>query len=265
MALENTVKGSPLVRLIGFPATLIHGDTLVLDRWQWLSRRVPVVREGSLRLLDAGCGQGAFTIGMALRGYVAHGLSWDEAALTKARERAEICKARTATFDVQDVRTLDRRDDLKGAFDVVMCTEVIEHILDDAKVMQDLANALKPGGRLLLTAPNADYRPMTHHDAGPFSTVEDGGHVRKGYRDAELRALCVRAGLTVEGVSYCSGFFSQKSTAVLRTIAETRLGYPVAWATTLALRPLAPMFDRYVEGVWPGYSICIEARKAWKA
>ncbi len=29
-----------LVKLIGFPATLIHGDTMVLDRWLWLKGRL---------------------------------------------------------------------------------------------------------------------------------------------------------------------------------------------------------------------------------
>jgi hypothetical protein len=37
---------SALVRLVGFPATLIHGDPLVLDRWFWLKARLPKTRNG---------------------------------------------------------------------------------------------------------------------------------------------------------------------------------------------------------------------------
>jgi 2-polyprenyl-3-methyl-5-hydroxy-6-metoxy-1,4-benzoquinol methylase len=63
----------------GFPATLIHGDTLVLDRWLWISsRHVTSVRTGSKRLLDVGCGSGTFTNWFELLGYKALGLSWDE-------------------------------------------------------------------------------------------------------------------------------------------------------------------------------------------
>jgi SAM-dependent methyltransferase len=69
----------------GFPATLIHGDTLVLDRWLWISRHLTSVRAGSKRLLDVGCGSGAFTIGLALLGYKALGLSWDERNQSQGR------------------------------------------------------------------------------------------------------------------------------------------------------------------------------------
>ncbi len=255
------MTGSPLVRLMGFPATLLQGDLLVLDRWRWLTARLPRVSPGSVSLLDVGCGHGAFSIGHALRGYRTLGLSWDDAALKKAQERAAICKADLASFEVQDVRTLDAREDLAGRFDVVTCTEVIEHVLDDQKLMTDIARCLRPAGRLLLTTPNADYKPINRHHAGPFLPIEDGRHVRKGYTEPMLRALCDAAGLEVESVTYCSGFFSQKGTAALWALSPKRALYPAAWAVTLPLRPLPLLFDPILKSAWPDYSICIEARK----
>src|SRR6266481_5239985 len=103
---------SALVRLVGFPATLVHGDPLVLDRWFWLKARLPKTRNDE-RLLEVGCGSGAFPIGAALRGYRAVGLSWDERSV--AKERAIYCKAPSAQFEVLDIRELDRRADLVGA------------------------------------------------------------------------------------------------------------------------------------------------------
>jgi 2-polyprenyl-3-methyl-5-hydroxy-6-metoxy-1,4-benzoquinol methylase len=81
---------SLLVRIFGFPATLIHGDTLVLDRWLWLRQRLPVTANGD-SLIDIGCGTGAFSIGAAKRGYQALGLSWDERNQMEAKKRAQIC------------------------------------------------------------------------------------------------------------------------------------------------------------------------------
>jgi len=46
-----------LVKLFGFPATLIHGDTLVVDRWNWLKARLPATNK-NLKLLDVGCALG---------------------------------------------------------------------------------------------------------------------------------------------------------------------------------------------------------------
>src|SRR4051812_40714756 len=118
-----------LVRLFGFPATLIHGDTLVLDRWLWLRARLPRTLD-QMRLLDVGCGTGAFTIGAARRGYTSVGLSWDSRNQQIATERAALCRATGATFSVQDVRELFSRGDYSESFDVVLCFETIEHVID---------------------------------------------------------------------------------------------------------------------------------------
>ena len=250
---------SALVRLIGFPATLIHGDTLVLDRWLWLKKRLPKPAKGK-KLLDVGCGTGAFAIGAAKLGFDSFGVSWDERNQNVAQSRAKICHV-DAHFDVLDVRKLDTREDFRDKFDALVCTENIEHILDDAKLMRDMAACLKPGGAIYLTSPNINYRPMTKDDLGPFVPIENGGHVRKGYGEDRLRELCAQAGLEAEEISYCSGYLSQKTTALLRVMA--RVNHPIAWGLTLPLRALPPLLDGAVSSVlkWPGFSICLVAHK----
>jgi SAM-dependent methyltransferase len=251
---------SLLVKLIGFPATLIHGDTLVLDRWLWLKRCLSR-SENAEKLLDVGCGSGAFTIGAALRGYDALGLSWDERNQQVAAERAQICHARNARFEVWDARRLDERSDLEGQFDVAVCCEVIEHILDDRKLMRDISRCLKPDGRLFLTTPNSHYRPITREDNGPFVPIESGGHVRKGYTREQLNQLCEQNGLRVEHDSACSGFLSQKITSLLRGLS--RIHPWIGWGMTLPLRVFPPVFDRAFTSwlAWPQFSLCLEARK----
>ena len=40
-----------------------------------------------------------------------------------------------------------------NSFDVVLCTEVLEHVPEPITAVKELSRILKPGGRLLLTAP----------------------------------------------------------------------------------------------------------------
>jgi 2-polyprenyl-3-methyl-5-hydroxy-6-metoxy-1,4-benzoquinol methylase len=253
-------RSSILVRLFGFRATLVHGDTLVLDRWNWLRGRLPVTRNGE-QVLDVGCGSGAFSIGAALRGYECLGLSWDAENQDVAQVRAQICAAPGARFEIQDVRSLDAREDLVGRFHIVLCLENIEHILNDRKLIADIARCLRPGGRLLLSTPNLLYRPFTAEYRGPFAEVEDGGHVRKGYSPAMLRELCELSGLRVEAIGYCSGFTSQKITGVMRAVSGRSAA--LAWVLCLPFRLIPPLVDPCLARVfgWPGFSITLEAYK----
>ena len=251
---------SLLTKIFGSPVTFIHGNTLVLDRWMWLKARLPETNNGE-NLIDIGCGSGAFSIGAALRGYKTLGLSWDKCYQKVASYRAEICKAENVNFELLDLTYLDSREDLIGKFDIAICFENIEHLIDDRKLICDIASCLKPGGRLLLTTPYLYYRPMTPECYGPFSTKQDGGHVRRGYTKGMLEELCRHANLTPEHFSYCSGIISQKITKIFISISKI---HPIlGWIITLPLRFLPLVLDKLVMNITqlPYFSICMEAYK----
>ncbi|MGB8481676.1 MAG: class I SAM-dependent methyltransferase [Acidobacteriaceae bacterium] len=216
---------------------------------------------GSRSLVDVGCGTGAFAMGAARRGYRALGLSWDTRNQTVAQQRAKICNADTASFEVQDVRRLDERPDLAEQFDVAICCECIEHILDDVKLMQDIARCLKPEGVLLLTTPNLSFKPMAY-DNENLSAGDDGGHVRRGYSPEGLKHLCQASGLEVMRIEYCSGFLSQKLTSFKR-IAANATSEMISWPIVLPFRWIPLLFDAAVTRAmhWPDYSITLVARK----
>ena len=77
-----------------------------------------------------------------------------------AREHFKLC--RTVTLDI-DPRTrpdvvadITRRNDsllAPESFDLVCCTEVLEHVLDPFGAVAEMHRILKPGGHLLLTTP----------------------------------------------------------------------------------------------------------------
>lgn len=251
------VRSSILVRLFGYRALFIHGDPLVLDRWRWLRPRLPAPG----KLLDVGCGNGSFTVGAAKAGHDALGLTWDEADQAHAVDRARLAEAANASFEIQDVRELDQRADLRGRFATVISLENIEHILDDERLMAAMAATMAPGSTLLLTTPNDAYRPINKADAGPFLPIEDGRHVRKGYSPERLTELCEANGLVVVELSSCSGFVSQKLAWLLWAV-RGRLA-PLAWLAVLPFRVLPPLVDPLIRRVtgWPDYSVCVVARK----
>ncbi len=252
---DRPMFNSLLVKLFGFHATLHHGDALVWDRWRWLQRRVRQTHNAD-RLLDIGCGSGAFTIGMAKRGYQSLGLSWDARNQKVAQQRADICSASNATFEICDVRQLHERTDFFGLFDVILCCENIEHIIDDFHLMNSMAACLKPGGRLLLTAPYIRRIPWSSMDYGPFPDFEDGRHVRRGYNRAMIAELCVHSGLTIEEISYVSGPISQAIAFLLERLGR-RVHPLFGWLVVLPLRPLPPVLDKLLIQIFGMTPFCI--------
>ena len=249
-----------LTKILGSWAGLIQGDTLTWDRWRWLKSRLPETRNEE-RLIDVGCGTGAFTICAAMRGYSALGLTWDTTDSTVAATRAQIIGARKASFRICDVRTMDEHPDLRDVFDVAICCENMEHILDDFRLARSLFECLRPGGRLLLTTPNFLNHSISSYDLGPFKKIEDGWHVRRGYTPSSLAEVVTSAGFIVEEISYCSGFFSQKVTGFLRLFGGRM--YPLGWILTVWLRPFIPVADIVFHACfrYPKYSIGIVAYK----
>ena len=81
---------------------------------------------------------------------------------------------------------------LNGAsFDTVVCQNVLEHVEDDEDVLRRCAALLRPGGRILVLAPQSP--------ALKGSLDEYLGH-RRRYRAADLQRLAEKAGLRVAHV-----------------------------------------------------------------
>ena len=70
----------------------------------------------------------------------------------------------------------------EASFDAVISFQVIEHIPDDGAFVREIARVLRPGGRFVVTTPNA-----------PMSLTRNPWHVRE-YRADELRDLLLGNG-----------------------------------------------------------------------
>lgn len=248
-----------LIKVIGYLATVLHGDAAVFDRWLWLRKNL---RRGSLRTLDAGCGSGAFALYAAKIGNEVVGISFDERNNKAAKERANILGISNARFITGDLRELDSMKGDLGLFDQIICSETIEHILGDRKLIKDLSDLLRPEGRLLLTTPYKNYsKRLLGDDKVPLSTYEDGGHVRWGYTHEELEQIFNEAGLSVSKKNYVSGIVSQLN-IVLYRILQSKINYKIAWILCFPFRALV-IFDSIITKIvkFPRLSVAVVGEK----
>jgi len=104
------------------------------------------------RVLDVGCGEGAFAAELAGAG--ADVLAVD--VVQEPLERAARAHPGLATALIDPDGRWDLQD---AAYDVVWAGEVIEHVADTAAWLSEVRRVLRSGGRLLLTTP--DTGPVT--------------------------------------------------------------------------------------------------------
>jgi len=113
-----------------------------------------------------------------------------------------------------------------------VCMEVIEHIRDDEKLLEDLCSLLKKGGKLILSTVSKDsWFSKKYPDS--ISKEEDGGHVRLGYSRKELEEKLKRSGFSIEGSASCIGVITQRVLAL-----EYRLRKPKLLSYNTAFRAL---------------------------
>ncbi len=159
-------------------------------------------------LLDAGCGGGRHCFGALDRGVNVVGLDLDVPSLRIARAGIHERRGR-ATDKLHggvlqgDVFHLPFPD---GAFDRVICSEVMEHVHDYGAAARELARVLRPGGTLGVTIPTAItewlYLAATRH-----YFESPGGHIRV-FSPRELARALARAGMQVDGVGFAHAFHS---------------------------------------------------------
>jgi SAM-dependent methyltransferase len=102
--------------------------------------------EGPQVILDVGCGDGEAT-GMVPRGeHTVVGIDWSMMALRHARSLG--LSLIRGGIDPPGLPIAD------GGADVVILSEVIEHLVDTDSAIDEIRRVLRPGGTLLLSTPN---------------------------------------------------------------------------------------------------------------
>ncbi len=149
------------------------------------------------RVLDMGCGGGRHAFECLRRGAVVVALDADpvevkgvEALVTAMVDAGEVPDGGAATAVRGDAYRLPFPD---GAFDKIICAEVLEHVPDDRRAMAELARVLKPGGRIAVTVPRCGPEAVNWALSEHYHEVP-GGHVRI-YRRRQIADRLKGAGL----------------------------------------------------------------------
>ena len=209
------------------------------------------------RVLDLGCGFGRHAFEAYRRGahVVAVDRSQEEVASVTAMFRAMAAAGEAPAELVAravrgDLLSLPFPDD---SFDVVMASEVLEHIPDDDIAMAEIARVVRPGGRVAVTVPRWWPERVCWALSQEYHDVA-GGHVRI-YRGDELEQRLCDAGLQPRGSHHAHALHAPYwwlNCALGKESIPSRLYHQVLvwdilkrpWITRLAEQALNPVLGK---------------------
>jgi SAM-dependent methyltransferase len=152
------------------------------NRKQWVAHYASLL-PGGTRVLDVGAGVGQYRSLFAACDYKAHDFG----------QEPQTAGHYTRLDYQSDVLAIPAPD---ASFDVILCTEVLEHVPEPIKAVKEMARLLRPGGLMLLTAP---LGCLLHQE--PF--IFYGGYTPYWYR-----RFVSEAGCDVVAIEPNQGFFS---------------------------------------------------------
>lgn len=199
-------------------------------QWWCKARREIVLRlvcrhivNPDARILELGCSSGALLVDLKNAGYNdVSGIDLSDVAIGVAKERG------LANVSVMNAASLAFPD---SSFDVLIASDVLEHIDDDAAAAHECYRVLRPNGWFIIFVP-AFRQLWSRHD-------EVNQHVRR-YNARELSRLLHQPGFIVDRLSYWN-FLLTMPNAALAMMRKLAPGLLASRSTGGLITPVAPI------------------------
>ncbi len=187
----------------------VAGRTSRADRWDFAYREKisffgPHLKMDA-RVLDVGCGEGVLSLFLGYLGCQV--LAIDQSGYQIAQNAALSAKAGLTGVRFRAVEFDDLGYEVDEPYDIVICTDVLEHFGDPDSATRRVVRFMKDEGELFLSLPSpaAPVHRMRKRLLGydPFDRMV--GHNRR-FTVMELRELVNGAGLTLVEIREVEGF-----------------------------------------------------------
>ena len=153
----------------------VYTQNTIRYRVEWRRMREALQRVGPVdHLFDGGAGSGEFARKELAGGWCKRVSALEYEPANFRILKSKLGSAPNVTLQAGSLLDVPFED---ASFDLVQCTQVLEHIEDHERAASELVRVLKPGGHALITVP---------HPPEPFPNE---GHVREGYTESDLENL----------------------------------------------------------------------------
>lgn len=133
------------------------------------------------KVLDLGCGNGAFLVRFSNRNWRLFGSDLSEEGISQAKSRQDGIQYFTADtkHDTHEIYL----EQCAGPVDVILSTEVIEHVFEPRSFARLCYRLLRPGGILVISTPYHGYAKnlalaLTGAMDSHFTALWDDGHIK---------------------------------------------------------------------------------------
>ena len=167
-------------------------------RMAWIARHASLAGQ---RVVDVGCGGGILAEALAREGAAVTGIDLSEKVL-KVAELHGLDVGVTVRYENIAAEALAARE--AGAYDIVACMEMLEHVPDPASIVRACATLVKPGGKVFFSTLNRTPKAFLLAVVGAeyvMKLLPKGTHdFTKFITPAELASFARDAGLRVEAL-----------------------------------------------------------------